>query len=502
MSSIGSTPSLVVGIAAGAAASAALEPALEIPKQEAWAGAANRLPDVGLIAKLVAAGEVLQQDGRDMAKRLGFGNAAFDSLTYLAQTRPDWPELLAMWRRFSLGDLGPGAFPDSLVDAGLAHTGLDWDYTPYLKALKTAELVGLGDVAVGIVRGALPAPSWVPVPPPTSGLSVPRFPQVNLDPVALANALGFSEEMLHLMVARSGLSLAPGLAAVANFRGVINDNDFLLAIAEGDLRTEWADALLAASRLIPTPGEFMEHALRGWSTQAEGEAGAALHGMSKPHADLLYEVKRRPLSVPNITKALARGGVFDTSNAPKPDPYDAAVHEADLGPEWYDLAKSLKYSYPSAFVLRALAQAGDLGNAAAVEQILLEIGWKPDLATKVAASWAGGGAVADPHITKAQTQLWTTLHRSYVAGETDTATATQMLGRAGISAAAVPAVLALWDDEASLVRKQLTPAQLKKAYKAGDVNPATGAAWTLDDAIARLIAMGYSHNDALTFLDE
>lgn len=502
MSSIGSTPSLVVGIAAGAAASAALEPALEVPKQEAWASAANRLPDVGLIAKLVAAGEVTQKDGRSMAARLGFGTPAFDAITYLAQTRPEWPELLHLWRRFSLPDAKLGSFPDSLVDAGLAHAGLDWDYAQWLKALKTAELPGIGDIAYAVVRGYLPTNITLPVAPPRTSTKVKRFPQASVLAEDLAAALGYDRDMLELMIARSGLSMAPGLAAVARFRNILADDDYHLAISEGDLRTEWADALLEASRIIPTAGEFMENALRGWRSKTDGENGAALHGMTPAHADVLYQNKRRPLAVPNITKALARGGTFDTSNAPFDDPYKSSVHEADLGPEWYDLAEHLKYSYPSAFVLRSLAQAGELGTPAEVEQLLLEIGWKPDLAAKVAKHWAPTGAVADPHVAKAQTQLWTTLHRSYLAGETDTATAQTMLGTVGVASGAVGEVLALWDAEQTIVRKQLTPAQLKKAYTSGDVNPATGQPWTHDEAQARLIAMGYSANDATTFLEE
>ena len=502
MTAIGSTPGLIIGVGVGAAASAALEPAIEVPKQEAWAAAPNRLPDVGLIARLVAAGEVSQASGRSMAARLGFGGATFDAITYLAQTRPEWPELLALWRRFTLPDPNLGSFPVSLVDAGLAHAGLDWDYAAWLKALRYAELPGIGDVAYGVVRGILPAPSWVPVAPPTSGTSVPRFPQVDIDPVQLAAALGFDENMLRLMVGRSGLSLAPGLAATALFRGEINHADYLLAIAEGDLRTEWADTLLAASRLVPTPGEFMELALRGWMDVPTAEAGAGLHGMTPAHADLLYKLRRRPLTVANITKALARGGTFNPQQGEIQDPYSASVHQADLGPEWYDLAEHLKYSYPSAFVLRALAQAGDLGGTAEVEQILLEIGWKPDLAAKVATSWTGGAAVVDPHVTKAQTQLWTTLHRSYLADEADDATATAALGKVGVAAGAIPTVLSLWQEERSLVRKQLTPAQIKKAYKNADTNPATGAAWTFSEAQARLVGMGYSVNDATTFLEE
>src|SRR5207302_11322423 len=124
------------------------------------------------------------------------------------------------------------------------------------------ELPGIGDIAYGVVRGLLPPPAYVPVAPPTSGDYVPRFPVVNIDPEQRAAAQGFDKKMLQLMVGRSGLSMAPIMAAQALFRsnaaatisglpdipGVapfirkpyVGPNDYLLAIAEGDLRTEWA----------------------------------------------------------------------------------------------------------------------------------------------------------------------------------------------------------------------------------------------------------------------
>ena len=53
-------------------------------------------------------------------------------------------------------------------------------------------------------------------------------------------------------------------------------------------------------------------------------------------------------------------------------------------------------------------------------------------------------------------------------------------------------MLKLWDAERSLIRKQLTPAQIKKALSGGVVNPATGVAWTTEDAAAQLLDRGYS----------
>ena len=502
MSSLFTVPELAIGVGLSESASAAFEPKVEVPKQDAWLRNPQRLPDLALIAQLVATGKVTPTDGVNMANRLGFSAGTLDSITYLAQTTPGFPELLRMWRLAAVNPDFDGGTLSDLLDHALAHEGLNWDYRPYLRALKTAELVGLGDIAIGVVRSALPAPSYVPVPPPTTGLSVPRFPQVDIDPEQLAAALGFSPDMLHLMIARSGLSLAPGLAAQATFRKLINDNDFLLAIAEGDLRTEWAQTLLDVSRQIPTAGEFVEAWLRGWLTQPEAEAGAALHGMTPAHADLLYKIKGRPVSFHEITTGLARGGVYPSAYADIPEPYRKAIEEADIRPEWADLHYANRFVYPSAFVLRTLAQAGDLGDQAAVEQVLLEIGWKPSFATQVSTAWVGGTGAADKHVAKAQTSLWTAAHRSYIAEEIDDSVATAALTTAGVAPTAIPAVLAIWQAERALIRKQLTPTEIRKAVSGGVVNPATGVAWTHADALAAMLARGYDQADAETFLAE
>lgn len=491
---VGSAVGVLTGVAVGGAATTALDPAFEVPRQDAWSRNPNKILDVDLLARLVAQGGVDLSDAQSEALRDGFQSDKLDQLVYLAQTVPGVPEALLLWRRGLIGD---DLFAHVIVKAGL-----DQRYAAPLQALKTAEIVGIGDLAYGVVRGILPAPSWVPVAPPTSGTTVPRFPQVPIDPIAEAAKLGFNEAQFQIMVGRSGLSLAPGLAATAFFRGLINAEDYLLAIAEGDLRTEWAQTLQDASRQVPTAGEFVEAWLRGWITQAEAEAGAAQHGMTPAHADLLYKIKGRPISFHEITTGLARGGTYPSDYTAIPEPYRKSAEEADLRPEWADLHYANRYTYPSAFVLRTLAQAGDLGDQASVEQILLEIGWKPSFAQQVSTAWLGGTGAADKHVAKAQTSLWTTTHRSYIAEEIDDATATTALTAAGVTVASIPAILALWQEERSLIRKQLTPTQIRKAVSGAVINPATGVAWTHADALAALLARGYSQADAETFLAE
>jgi len=483
---VGSSIGVLTGVAVGGAATVALQPAFEVPRQDAWSRNAHRILDVGLLARLVAQGGVDLGSATDEAARDGFGPDKLDALIYLEQTVPGFAEALNLWRR---GLISNGDFSHVLVKAGL-----DQRYAAPLMALKEAEIVGIGDIAYGIVRGILPAPGYVPVAPPTSGTSVPRFPQINVDPEALAAKLGFDPQMLQLMVGRSGLSLAPGLAATALFRGLINENDFLLAIAEGDLRTEWATTLRDATRQILTAGEYAQLELRGFIDAPTRRTLTQQHGMSNADSDRLENVLGRAPGVHAITTGLARGATYPSDYSAIPEPYKAAIQRSDIRPEFADIVYHDRYTYPSAFVLRSLAQAGDLGGQAAVEQVLLEIGWKPSFATQVSTAWTQGSTTGDPHTSKAQTQLWSATHRSYVGEMIDDATATAALAAAGVAAAAVPAILALWKEERSLIRKQLSPAQIKKAYKDG--------IFTQAQASSELLARGYDQADATVLLEE
>lgn len=501
MSSVFSVPELAIGIAVGGAAGAAFEPKLEIPKQTAWAANPQRLPELDLIAELVAGGKIGIDAGRNMANRLGYSNGTFDSIVWLVQNRLSYPELLRMWRLSAVNPDFDAAGLSALFDKTLAHENLDWDYRPYLRALKLAELPGIGDIAYAVVRGYLPTDIPLPVSPPSTSTNVKRFPQSNTKAETLAAAIGYDQDMLELMIARSGLSMAPGLAAQARFRKILADDDYHLAIAEGDLRTEWANALLETSRAIPSTVDYVEHHLRGWSTQQDMFDGAARHGMTQADTTLQYQIRRRPLTTHQVKQALARGASFNPEPGEITNPYEASVHQANLGPEWYEMAIALQGSYPSLFQMNRLVSSGVI-NADTAADWMRKAGQADEVVAALHTYWSQlGGGSTDPHVAKAQTQLWTTTHRSYVQGEIDDAAATTSLEAAGVAPSAVPDVLALWREERALVRKQLTPAQIKKAAAEGVPNPATGQPWNLTDAVARLISLGMSANDAKTFME-
>jgi hypothetical protein len=365
-----------------------------------------------------------------------------------------------------------------------------------LTDLKQAELLGLGDLAYAVVRGLVPTPAFVPVAPPVTGDKVPRFPVVNIDPVAEAARLGYSEDLFQIMVGRSGLSLAPVMAANAWFRGLIGDNDFLLAIAEGDLRTEWAETVREVSRQILTSGEYAELELRGFLTPAQRRTKTAQHGMSQDDSDLLYDVMGRAPGVHAITTGLARGATFPSDYSGIPEPYKSAIQRSNIRPEYADIEYHDRYTYPSGFQVKAETQSGDLPQPTA-EQLLLEMGWKPEWAKFFSDAWATPKAKsAASHVSKAQSQLWTALHKSYLHHVIPDADAPGYLADVGVPAAQIPDVLRLWGVERDIAVKELTAKQI---IKAASTDPVYG---TEAQKLAALQDLGYSLFEAQTLLAE
>ena len=488
MASIGSTPGIIVGVGVGAAASAAIEPALELPKQNAWKALPHKVLDAATMARLYAQGgvslDVAQADGL----RDGYDKDKINALAYLAQTVPGVAESLDLWRKFDNYD--------DLWTHSLVKQGLDARYLPYLNKLKQAELLGLGDLAYAVVRGIVPDQGILPVAPPTTTDNIKGFPVVNLDVIAEAARLGFSEDLLKIMIGRSGLSMAPGMAAQGFFRGVLSANDYLLAIAQGDLRTEYGDAVREVSRQILTAGEYSEAELRGYSTTKQRLANTAKHGMSQEDSDLLHLIQGRPVAVHQVTTGLARGGTYPSLYTDVPEPYQAAIRESDIKEPWASIAYHNRYTLPSGFQIKAETQSGDITQAQS-EQLLLEAGWDPKWASVFSSSWATPKAKsASSHVSKAQTQLWGTIHKAYLnhhATDTDARTA---LTAAGVPADQIDQVLALWQAERDLTRKELTAKQI---IGAPSTDPQYGTDAQKQLALQNL---GYSPDDILVLLGE
>lgn len=438
---LGNTVGSAAGFAAGLAVSPALAPEIQDLVNEAWQLHPSRVPDAGTLATGVAQGQVDPNLAQTWAEYHGYNPQRFGALIDIANTGPGVAQAFRLWRRDLIDD---GGFSRALKRAAIED---EW-----IKALRQTrnEPLDPADIARGIHRGLVPDPGLVlGVPSPGPG-KVQAYPVYNIDALREASWFGLDHDHLGVLVGLQGLPMGSHEAAQALFRGVIEDNDYLRAIAEGNTRNEWADAIREQSRQIPTAHEYVENTLRGYSDQAAMQAGAARHGMTSADVALLFQNAGRPLAIHQITTGLARGGSFKPIPGELTDPYEAASHESNLKPAYYDLNIANKYTMPSVLAIRGLAQSG-AWDFDTTHTRLLWSGWYPPDAEAVARFWTQKTATGlSPAIKSAQTRFITAIHKAYVGGSITDAQLTEQLALSLLDAADQAGVAEFYRKEKAL----------------------------------------------------
>jgi hypothetical protein len=455
---LGSTPGLIVAAGVGAAAATALEPAFEVPGQEAWKRNPNKVLDPGTLARLAARGGVLlgKPDGStdgsayDEARRQGYTADKLDRLIYLAQTFPGEGALDSLSNRELVT-------PDQVREA-LTRSGLppEW-HQPIID--RFADILSPGELAAAIHRGLVPNPDILLGEQPSGPRKVESYPVQPIDPVKEAAGSGYDKERLAVLVGLQGLPMGTHEAAEAFFRGIITHGDYIAAFNESNSRNEWAEAVLEYTRQIPTARDFFENALRGYHDLPWAQEQAQRHGMTPEDSLVIYQNQGRPMNIHAITQALARGAKFNPEPGELTDPYKASIVEGNVKPAYYELAESLKFTLPSAFVMRSLAEAGVWDEAKTAER-LKWAGWYPPDADEAAAAWTATttGAKADPYVKRAQTQLWTEAHKAYVKDGTARSVIEPVLLTLVPDLANRDAIFQLWTDEKALAAGAAPPA--------------------------------------------
>jgi hypothetical protein len=383
--------SLVFGAAVGRAGSEAVTPVLEPVRQRAWTRNQVRVLDAGTLAELVAKGFTTLAAVKDEASRNGYNAVRLEALTALAQTYPGLGELDEMSNRKALSP--------ELVDKALSRHGIPKEYQGAVKAL-FADLLDPAQLAAAVHRNIVPDPGFLVGQQPGPDRKVPIFPKVGIDVTAEYEGQGLDEDRFRTMVGLQGLPMGPHEAAEAYFRQIITHDDFLAAIAQGNTRNEWAEAIVEQTRQIPTARDFLENALRGYHDQAWATEQAARHGMSAADALVIYQNQGRPMNIHDITRALAWGAKFHPEPGELTDPYHASVVEGPVKPGYYEMAESLKYTLPSALYFRVLQQNKVLTPEQA-ETWYLRLGWPPELAHQVAQAFAKPKGAAEKEATAA-----------------------------------------------------------------------------------------------------
>lgn len=490
---IGLSEQLVLSYIIGIAGAPAVRPYVQTLVNDAWASHPVLPPPAVVMAEAVAQGQVPHGTAQNWANEQGYSNDVFNAMIDAANVGMPLGNAFQSWRR--------GGLSDAQFQTQLNRLGIEAQWWPFLEALKTDRL-DLGAIATAVHRGIMDDAGLLVTPVPSGQGNIPRIKVSTLDTIAEFAAQGIDPERARVLVADTGLPLSLGEMLQLYNRNQVTATDVKVSIAESNVRNEYMDVALDLARRLLTPHEYAEAELRGIMSTKDASDGAGLSGLSPADYQTLFAILGRPLAVHQIATGLARGGNYGGDYTDVPEgAYRDAIRRSAIRPEYADLAYHNRFSYPSLFQISRLVTSGTIdGNTGS--DWAHKSGLAPEVVTALEASWSGGGSTGDPHVSKAQTQLWTTTHSSYKAGEISDATATTALGAAGVSAAAVPAVLTIWQEERSLIRKQLSATQLRKAVSNGVTNPATGQPWTTAEAITRLLELGYDHDDAVTFMEE
>jgi hypothetical protein len=481
---LGRLQTFLFGAAIGRAASDSITPVLEPVRQHAWEQNQVKVLDPATAAEATAKGVIGESEAEQDAARSGVGVDRFGVLLRLAQDYPGSGELMRLLNRQKIGQA-------DVIEALTRH-GIPAKYHGPIVALFD-EILTPGELAAAIHRGLVPSGGLLLGEQPAPPFKVEAYPVQEIDPLVEAQGSGFDRERLQVLVGLQGLPMGPHEAAQALFRGIITHGDYIRAFNTSNMRNEWAQAILDQTRQIPTARDFFENALRGYHDLAWAQEQAQRHGMSEEDSLVIYQNQGRPMNIRQITQALARGAKFNPEPGEIKDPYLASIVEGPVKPGYYELAESLKYTLPSAFVMRQLAQSGVWDEAKTAER-LKWLGWFPDDADEVAKAWAKSatGATVSAYVGKAQTQLWTAIHKSYVTGAIDGDRAGVALETLIADAETRDAVLTLWAHEKDIAVKELTPSQVKAAYKKSSL--------TIDEAVARLEERGMIDADARIYL--
>lgn len=497
----------ILGYAIGTAAGPSLEPFVQDLANLAWE--ANQVKPVDPITAAAVVAEDVQQQawGEAQAAQSGINAGNFDAIVGETLNAPGTGPLFELWRR-------------NLIDTAQFEHGLrkakyetQWD-TP---------LEGLHDVLLS--------------PQELAAMQQQQF----ITPAqadAEAALQGMTSARQQLLFEINGLP--PGVAEALTMlrRGIIDATVFAQIVAEGHTKTKYTADLLALETQVLGHNDFVTARVRGWIDDPAMYAGGALTGYSQADMDLLFKNHGRPLSWHQIFIGLRRGGVYDGPTAGIDPAFLKGLQESDIRPEWYNLAWSQRFTYPAAFILRTLTQAGDI-TAAEAEQILLYEGWEPTLAATVSAKWGGrvtttaaqkkqtlahltdeyiSGALTRAALTTALTALGytaqqatdeinlaefnaskavrtkatTAIGKRYIALQLTQAEATTDMQALGWPQGAIDKYIAGWNAERDDEGTTLTQAQVLKAFKKG----------TLDQpsALARLTVLGASAADAAILL--
>lgn len=473
----GRVQAFLTGAAISRASSDAVGPVMEPVRQRSNQKNAVRVIDPGTVAELLAKRWIDSTEAEEEAKRSGVNSSRVNALSALAQAWPGLGSLDQLTNRKLISDDDARAILRRLGYAEDLITTPDGKDGPLIRLF--ANLTSLAELAAGVQQGHLVnevAPDGEPILPnveksvtaPGTAVTpdapdgeppsdVPLTTITSLKPIELAEALGFDVDQLRLVANLSGLPPGPAELLTMWNRNEITEEAVDAGMREGHIKTKWTQALKRMRWAVLGASEYANAYVRQWVTLEEMYKGGALTGHTKEQMDLLYKNRGRPIATvqafnawareaphPKIPGEPDRPGTFDYQD------FEEAMRRSDVQTWYAPVEWELRWAYPPLFQLGRLAQAGALKEDR-VRAILKKERYEPqDIDALVSFWYSSTTAKTDPWVSKAQTHLWTALHKAFVGNAVDESLARVDMTSLGISTADQDQIIALWDAEKNL----------------------------------------------------
>lgn len=364
------------------------------------------------------------------------------------------------------------------------------------------------------------------------------------DAEAEAKRTGFNADRLHQMILATGEPMSIGQALEALRRGVIPENSsaeggpsFYKALRESHIRDEWGPTFLALQWLPLPVADAVDAVVEGQLSFADGAAQAKINGVAEDVFQILVNTRGRPPSPSELVELYRRGHIPLTGTGPQATSFQQGIYEGASKDKWWELYAKLGEYLPPPRTITAMLREGALSNAQGA-QLLKEAGLsdelaaayikaatnvklaKPrELALTVVLDLYEGHAVNEADATKliehlgydaAEASYLLSLHdiqrtlkainsaiqhvgTLYIARKLDATSANEALSALGVAKPHADELMAVWDLERRKTVRELTPAQIASAvyYKV----------MAFDVAVAKLVALGYSEDDAKVVVD-
>lgn len=441
-----------------------------------------------------ARGFLSEADAAREARRGDIDQHRFDALTELNRSRPSPPDIGTLLNRGVVDE--PGA-----------------------RALMRALGFGPSDVEHMLTLAK------VPLTPQEAAQAWAR----NLVSAELvrfaARAQGLTNEDADVLMGLAGEPPDTTSAILAWRRGIITEEDVDRAIVQGPIRNEWIPVIKALQEEPLPPTEAASAVVQGHLSAAQGQAKAALSGISAEDFRVITENSGIPPGIEFAAEAVNRGLLSEDDweamflesriknkyiplmramreNLPPAETARIAYRLGVASRDWaLDILAGHGFSRPNAEVMLNLedararegtkdltrAQVIDLFEDGIIEEeqaaaMLAELGYD-----QIEVGWQM--ALAQGRVVKRFVNaLVTRVRAAYVSGVMDAETAATTLDQAGVGPVQRDQLLAIWDLEKEALSASLTAAQIVSAVKKGFLDRGEG--------MSRLVAKGYTEEDA------